>query len=327
MRLRLNRVPTAKAVLFVCLCGGVVPATLGAAQAAKRLRSNINDSETFVLQGNTRPVVSARVAQDAGALPGSQPMPRMSLTFSLTAAQQANLKQLLSDQQNRRSSNYRHFLTPEQYADRFGLNTADIAKVTQWLENNGFSNIQAARGRGSISFSGNVAQAQSAFRTQIRAYTVNGEQHFANATDPSLPRALQGIVQSVEGLHDFHAKPRFTASSGTTYLVPDDWETIYNVTPLYGEGLDGSPISGQTYSIVVVGQSDVQLSDLRAFRSAAGLGVKDPTILIPPGTADPGTGATVDQMEANLDLEWAGAIAKNANILVRDRRHESRQWR
>ena len=97
--------------------------------------------------------------------------------------------------------------------------------------------------------------------------------------------------------------------------MPDDWQTIYDVKPLYSAGLDGSPIAGQTYSIVVVGQSDVQLSDLSAFRAAAGLGAKPPTVVIPPGDSDPGAGAAADQMEADLDLEWAGAIAKNANIL------------
>ena len=120
---------------------------LGASQAAKRIRSDIDESRTFVLNGNVRPVVALALARDQGAAPDSQAMPRMSLHFSLTAAQQADLKQLLAAQQNRRSPQYRKFLTPEEYANRFGLNNADIGKVTLWLENNGFSNVQAARGR------------------------------------------------------------------------------------------------------------------------------------------------------------------------------------
>ncbi len=52
------------------------------------------------------------------------------------------------------------------------------------------------------------------------------------------------------------------------------------------------------------------------FALAAGLGVKDPTVLVVPGDNDPGLqSATGDQGESDLDLEWAGAIAKNANIL------------
>ena len=264
-------------------------------------------------------------AQDAGAISPSQVMPRLSLNFALTTAQRVDRDKLLAAQQNRRSPQYRKFLTPEEYADRFGLNTADIAKITTWLENNGFSNIQAARSRASLSFSGTVAQVQAAFHTSLRAYSINGETHFANSGDPALPKALNGVVESVGGLHNFLAKsnlvrggllPRFTSSSGTNYLAPDDWETIYDVKPLYSAGLDGSPITGQTYSIVVVGQSDVQTNDLSAFRTAAGLSAKLPTIQFVPGDNDPGLqSAGGDQGESDLDLEWAGAIAKNASIL------------
>ena len=322
--LPLSKIAIAKTLLFALILGVVLPLASGASQARKRLRSNINDSETFVLRGNTRPVVALGLAQDQGAVSGSQWMPRMSLHFTMTAAQRADLEQLLSAQQDRRSPQYRKFLTPEEYAARFGLNTADIEKVRVWLENNGFLNVQAARSRAFVSFSGTAAQAQAAFHTAIRQYSLNGVAHIANASDPQLPKPLEGIAESVRGLHDFgprphitRMQPHFTSGSGTTSLVPGDWETIYDVTPLYGSGLDGSPISGQNYSIVVVGQSNIQLSDLEAFRAAAQLPIKDPTVVIPPGDSDPGRvgGATGDEGESDLDLEWAGAIAKNANIL------------
>ncbi len=313
----ISKVVLLHSALFAFLFSVEPSAGLGASQAAKRIHSNINESQTFELSGGTRPVVALRLAQDLGEVPGSQPMPRMSLHFTLTAAQRADLDQLLAAQQNRRSSQYRKFLTPDQYANRFGLNTADIEKVTLWLENNGFSNVQAARSRAWVSFSGTAAQAQAAFHTSIHKYVLNGQAHLANSTNPQLPKALESVAESVRGLHTFSMKPHFTSSSGTTYLVPDDWEQIYDVKPLYGAGLDGSPLGGQPYSIAVVGQSDVQLSDIEAFRAAAGLTAKDPTVQVPPGDTDPGfqTGGNNDEAESDLDLEWAGAIAKNANIL------------
>jgi len=130
-----------------------------------------------------------------------------------------------------------------------------------------------------------------------------------------LPKALQGMAQSVRGLHNFSMKPRirrlqpqFTSStSGRTFLAPDDWATIYDVKPLYGQGLDGTGVT-----IAVVGQSDVNLSDLRNFRTAAGMPAKDPTVIF--AGADPGH-VSGDEGESDLDLEWSGSIAKNANIL------------
>jgi subtilase family serine protease len=291
------------------------PPTAWAAQAAKRIRSNVEDGQTFPLEGAVRPAIALGLARDQGAVSPSQAMPRLSLHFSLTQAQRADLDRLLASQQDRRSSQYRKFLTPEQYADRFGLNTADIEKVTRWLENNGFADVQAARSRTFVSFSGTAAQAQAAFHTSIHKYSLNGLPHIANAANPQLPKALESVVESVRGLDDFRLKPHFTSSSGTTYVTPDDWETIYDVKRLYSAGLDGSPLSGQTYSIAVVGQSTVELSDIDAFRAAAGLAVKDPTVLVPPGDAGPQTGNTSDEAESDLDLEWAGAIAKNAGIL------------
>jgi subtilase family serine protease len=69
----------------------------------------------------------------------SRKMPRMSLHFSMTPAQQADLAQLLIAQQDRRSPQYHQFLTPEQYAARFGPKTADLAPIVAWLEEKGLA--------------------------------------------------------------------------------------------------------------------------------------------------------------------------------------------
>jgi subtilase family serine protease len=203
--------------------------------------------------------------------------------------------------------------------------------VKAWLESSGFSNVEASRSRMWVEFKGTAGQVESAFHTAIHNYSLNGEAHFANATEPLLPVALEGMVQGIKGLHNFtpkphsRMKPRFTSSiSGDTFVTPADWGTIYDVKPLYGLGLDGSPIAnpsgnycgGQPCSIAIVGQSDVNGSDLANFRAAAGLPAKTVTTIIPPGDTDPGLQfASNDEQESDLDLEWAGAIAKNANIL------------
>jgi hypothetical protein len=289
-----------------------------AAAPPQRIHANITDNETFILSGNTRPAVARGLARDEGKVPGSQLLPHMSLHFSMSASQRADLDQLLTEQQNRRSPQYHKFLTPEEFADRFGVNNADIAKITRWLEDSGFSILQVARSRTWISFSGSAAHAESAFHLSMRRYSLAGELHFANAGDPHLPKALEGLVESVGGLHNFAMKPQlhrahphFTSQNGTNYVAPYDWQTIYDVMPLYGAGLDGTGVT-----IAVVGQSDVEMTDIEAFRSAAGLPANNPTVVVPPGDHDPGLQSTSgDEGESDLDLEWAGAIAKNANIL------------
>jgi hypothetical protein len=302
----LNRLVPAVLVLAVhCVAG-----------PPRRIRSEIKDSKTFRLTGNTRPMLA--LGQDEGEVSSSLILPRMAIHFAMTSQQREDLDQLLRQQQARDSAQFHKFLTPEEYGARFGPNAEDVARVSAWLQSQGFSEIQVARSLAFISFAGTAAQAQTAFHTAIHRYRFSGETHYANASDPLLPAALEGMVESVRGLHDFRMKPhsirklrpQFTSSiSGNHFLTPDDFATIYNLQPLYQSGLDGAGVK-----IAVVGQSNIQLSDIRAFRTAAGLPPNDPTIVLA-GT-DPGIRTSSgDEGESDLDIEWAGAIARNATIV------------
>ena len=89
--------------------------------------------------------------------------------------------------------------------------------------------------------------------------------------------------------------------------MPQDWATIYDVDPLYAQGLDGT---GQ--SIAVLGRVDVALSDVRTFRTNAGLPPNDPQMIL--NGPDPGFPWCDDELESAMDMEWAGAIADNATV-------------
>ncbi|HEY1950384.1 MAG TPA: S53 family serine peptidase [Bryobacteraceae bacterium] len=290
---------------------GLALLAMGASEPQRRIKGNLDNSETFTVTGNTRPMLAR--AQDQGEVDAALPLTRMTVHFTLSAAQSADQQQLLKQQATRKTSQYHKWLTPEEYGARFGVNSADLEQMTAWLAQQGFSNIEVGRSHTSISFSGNAAQVQNAFHTSIHHYvTSDGKTHFANSSDPALPKALAGMVASIRGLNDLHpaphARPHFTSSiSGNHFLTPDDFATIYDLQPLYGNGIDGT---GQ--KIAVVGQTDIALSDIEAFRTAAGLPPNDPQILLT-GT-DPGTIAD-DEGESDLDIEWAGGVAKGATIL------------
>ena len=122
-------------------------------------------------------------ATDLGPLPGDTVLSGMSLRFTPSAAQQAAIDQLLADQQNPASPLYHQWLTPQQYAAQFGLSSADLAKITAWLAGQGFTVTGVANGGSFVTFSGTVAQAQTAFATSIHSLSLNGETHFANVTE------------------------------------------------------------------------------------------------------------------------------------------------
>jgi subtilase family serine protease len=239
------------------------------------------------------------------------------MMFKRTDAQQRNLAALLEEQQNPASPNYHRWLSPEEFADRFGLSSADLDKIATWLQNQGFIIDDTARSRSWITFSGTVQQVHSAFNTEMHEYLVDATRHYAAVTEPSVPTAMGDVVLGFGSLNDFHLKPRvksrkvnFTSNiSGNHFLTPDDLATIYNVRPLYSAGLDGT---GQ--KIAVMGQTSIIVSDILTFRSASGLPVTPPTMVLVPGSTDPGINPD-DLGEADLDLEWAGALAPNAEIV------------
>ncbi|HEY4359461.1 MAG TPA: protease pro-enzyme activation domain-containing protein [Bryobacteraceae bacterium] len=279
-----------------------------------RIAGPIDNTRRIALRGHVHP--EARAEFDQGRVSGSLTIPYMTLTFAPSASQAADLTQLLADQQNPSSPQFHQWLTPEQYADRFGASAPDVARAQTWLTSQGLAVISAARGRTWIAFSGAAAQVEAAFQTEIHQYVVNGETHFANSTDPTLPAAFQNLVQGVRGLHDFHAKPSqrtlnpaYTTSKGSHYIAPDDFATLYNLNPLYKAGVTGA---GQ--KMAVAGQTRVNLSDIQSFRTEYGLSSNDPQLLLIPGSIDPGI-STDDLPEADLDIEWAGAIARDASVI------------
>src|SRR5947209_3563440 len=170
-----------------------------------RIAGAIDSGERFTLPEHIH--VNAQPRFDQGPVEPSFRHEYMTLMTVPSASQQKALDRLLVEQQDPASAHYHHWLTPEQYADRFGLSQGDARKIAEWLHSKGFKIERVARGRNWIAFSGNALQIQSAFQTEIHRYNVLGEPHFANSTAPAIPAGLRGIVTGLRGLHDFHPKP------------------------------------------------------------------------------------------------------------------------
>ncbi len=279
-----------------------------------RINGPINTDRTVTVRGQIHPY--ARSEFDQGAVEAAFPLNDLSVVLAPSAQQQNDLEAFLQRLQDPASPDYHQWVTPEQFANRFGPSPSDYERVVSWLESQGFAIHTQVPSRNWIAFGGTAALARQAFGVEIHRYQVDGEPHFANSNDPTVPEALSGLVAGFRGLHDFlpraqHAlvQPNYTTSSGTHYLAPNDVATIYNIAPLYSKGYDGT---GQ--KIVVAGQSDVALSDIENFRSMFGLTANDPQLLLVPGTSDPGT-VSADQQEADLDIEWLGAVARKATVI------------
>ena len=327
--------------MWVCLLvAGFVLTGLSYAATPDRIAGSIESSARVVLAKSLHP--RAQQQYDLGAVEGSFKLGYMTLMTTPSASQQKALDQLTARQQDPSSSYYHKWLTPAQYADQFGLSQNDISRITEWLKSQGFVIQGVGGGRNTVSFSGTAAQVQNTFYTEIHRYRVAGVEHYANSTPISMPQALKGIVTGIRGLHDFRARPlnvqrshsNYTfqvAGGGTEYfMAPGDVATLYDINPLYS----ASPaIDGTGQKLAVVGETDIYLADINNFRSGFGLsqisGCTSNTnsvitacnttnfryVLVGTDTTGLPNSIQDDLAEADLDVEWSGATARNAQII------------
>jgi Pro-kumamolisin, activation domain/Bacterial Ig-like domain (group 3) len=261
-------------------------------------------------------------ATDAGRVEPNHAMSRMVLAFIPPAQKQQALTQFLDDVQNRNSPQYHHWLTPAEFGARFGVADADSEAVRQWLQKSGFQVEPTSESRLWVEFSGTVQQVENAFHSELHYYAWRGKSYLANATDIAIPAQFAAITRGVVSLDNFgkrpprlipvtnKVQPNLTASgqANVYYLAPGDFAAIYNTKGLLSSGIDGTGIT-----IAVTAQSDIELPDVEAFRQIfVSSQANDPNYVV--SGPDPGVVGPADLQEAQLDVEWAGAVAPGAAI-------------
>ncbi len=309
---RQNRI-VGQAIVIASVCLLTSLPAVAQTSRASQIHGAIDNKVRVTRTGNRHPL--ARAEYDRGIAPSDLRMARMMLVLDSSPFQQQELDALVESQQDPSSPQFHQFLTPEEFGQRFGVAEDDLAKTANWLTSQGFTVEPADGALRTIIFSGNAMQVQAAFHTAIHIYNVRGKRHYANASDPQIPAALASVVHGVVTLHDFGPAPQLIqggpvaelTSGGSHYMGPADFAMIYNTRDLYNNSIDGS---GQ--SIAVIGRSNFKPTDVQAFRSRFALPAKDPMVVLV-GT-DPGVVSNDELGEATLDVEWAGAVAKNANV-------------
>jgi len=262
------------------------------------------------------------LAEDAGKASGNEAFVGVTLLLKQTPSQAAALQKLLSEQQTPGSAQYHNWLSPSGYASRFGLDADGISAVEAWLISQGFTHVGHSAGRISISFDGSASQLEQVFSTEIHRYSIGGRLMLANASDLEVPGDIARFVDGVKNLSQFRPiaqvslgraapAPQWSSADNLMHFVaPSDVQKIYNFTPLLSAGYTGGGMR-----IAVVGQSSIDPSDTARFRAAAGLKPRMPGLMLVPGT---GTALrqTGDELESDIDLEYAGAAAPDADVTL-----------
>lgn len=295
-------------------------AQTSAVKLANRVTSAIDNHTRAALTGSMPP--RAQHAADLGPIAPDSRLQGITLAFSRTAAQQADLSALILAQQTPGSPQFHQWLTPAQFGARFGVSDSDLAATESWLQSQGFTIDSVSPSRESITFSGNASSVESAFGTPLHYFRANSDTitHFAPAGDLTVPAALSPVVLAVANLSNYRArahsvlKPAFTSSqTGSNFVTPKDIATIYDINSSYNAGYTGL---GQT--IAVIGQTAVLTSDITNFQTAAGVTLNPiNTILVPnsgSSIVNPNGSGSGDEAESDLDLEYSSTIAYKATI-------------
>jgi hypothetical protein len=261
-------------------------------------------------------------ANEVGRVEPERALARMVLVLSSPLQKQQALLKFLDDQQNRRSPEYHHWVMPAEFGARFGAADGDTEAVRQWLQKSGFRVAPASQSRLWVEFSGTAQQVEGAFHTELHYFEWRGKKYLANVTEIAIPAQFAEISRGVVSLNNFGKRPprllpaalrvlpNLTASGQTNvyYLAPGDFSAIYNTKGLLSGGVDGTGIA-----IAVTAQSEIELPDVQAFRQIFITSQQnDPNYIV--SGPDPGVVGPVDMQEAELDVEWAGAIAPGATI-------------
>jgi len=291
-----------------------------------RITRPIVEAERKPVSGSMPRAVAS--AEDLGRLDSKTVLQNLQLVLRSSPAQEHALQTLLDQQQDRGTENFHQWVTPANFGQLFGIDDADLARLTGWLQSHGMTVEHVTHGKRAIVFSGTSGQIESAFQTEMHRVMLHGEVHVVNTKPVSVPAAFDDVVEGVYRLNDIRPKQPRTqpiavtregggawhavnpawSDGGSHYMSPGDFAKIYNTQPLLDKGIDGTGVT-----IGIVGWSDVPLRDIQTFRTAFGLKNNDPQ-LISYG-ADPGINS-YGEGEAELDTEWSGAVAPGATVML-----------
>jgi kumamolisin len=273
-------------------------------------------AENLTATAADNPAIGAEVlnvpgVQDLGRRAGSAPIDVLvTLRFNHTE----ELDQLLNEQIDPSSSNYRKFLTAAQFDERFGPTTEQLDRVTSELQQAGFQITNTSSNRVLVYAKASSAIVENFFKTEIHSVKqADGSDRYMNVTPALLPDTLIPLVLGVHVDNLIVAKVGVHSDTITGPIQgPDGGYTPVALANSFNfpvqNGHDGT---GHTAAIII--DSNVADSDLSSFFSYFPI-TRTGTIT---REIVSGTGATnKDVDETALDTETIGGLAPGANIIL-----------
>ena len=238
----------------------------------------------------------------------------VSVAITLAPRDPAGLNAFIAAVSDRADPAYGKYLTPAQFAQRFGPTTATVGRLTAYLKSQGLKVGNVSTGNLVVDASGSAAQVATAFGTRLSTYKQGSKTYYANAAAPSLPADLASSVVDVAGLSSYATRhhqsvaPAAVSPHATT-ITPAKARSAYNLTSLINGGFKGGGVT-----VGLVEFDGFQQSNITTYDNNFSLGVSSNPAKV---TVDGGSGALGGgQVEVELDIEVVQAIAPAASIKV-----------
>jgi kumamolisin len=224
----------------------------------------------------------------------------------------------------------RTYLTPDEYAARYGADQADLTKVEQFAQESHLTVVRSDLSQRIVILSGTLHDVSAAFRVQLVQYTSPRGNYRGRVGPVQIPADLVGIIEGIFGLdnrpqarpHLRYTRPDASGSASGVALAttaapafgqpgsfaPPQVGEIYN----FPKDLDGS---GQCIGILEFGGGYSE-SDLQAYFQQLGMPAPKVTAVSVGGVGNqPGKDPDSDA-EVLLDIEIAASLAPGAKIVV-----------
>jgi len=168
----------------------VVSAIAVSAVAAVPLVAHATSGSSTTMQLANSVVPGLAAATDLGAVPATQ---KLQVVVSLAHPDAAGERATVAAVYDPKSPTYHHFLTPTQWADRFGVPATTFQHVSNWLSRDGMTVGYAPATNAIVVVDGTVAQAEHTFQVTLHNYRMNGVTFRANAEPATVPNGVVAV--------------------------------------------------------------------------------------------------------------------------------------
>ncbi|HVM51069.1 MAG TPA: protease pro-enzyme activation domain-containing protein, partial [Candidatus Acidoferrum sp.] len=251
-----------------------------------------------------------------GELAASQ---QLHLAIGLPVSDPEGLTNLLRQIYDPSSPLFHHYLTPEEFAARFGARQEDYDAVAQWAMANGLSVSGRHPNRLVLDVSGSVADIERALHVRMQTYQHPKEARtfYAPSTEPSLD--LTTRVLHISGLDNYtlpFPKLRKAASDAANGIAPQNGSGPggnymgYDFRDAY---VPGTLLTGTGQSVGLLEFDGYYPNDVAQYLAQAGLpSVPLVNVSVDGYTGPPGPG----NGEVSLDIDMAIAMAPGLSSVI-----------